>query len=43
MCVLQGALLFGGFVLEYVAAPQLVVLLLVAFKFGFDLQALRAQ
>jgi hypothetical protein len=40
MTVLQGALLVGGAVLNFVHAPQLVVLLLVALKFGFELTRL---
>jgi hypothetical protein len=40
MTVLQGALLVGGAVLSFIHAPQLVVVLLVALKFGFDLTRL---
>jgi hypothetical protein len=43
MAVLQGSLLLGGFVLNFFAAPQAVVLLLVVLKFAVELQALRGQ
>jgi hypothetical protein len=43
MTALQGALLVGGFILDFIDAPQLIVLLLVAFKFGLDLTRLSSE